>query len=98
MTTINNTTKKARSFIHSYNFYKSKNNGSNLYQIYGHWSDKKEKAFKYCLDIKEKLNGFDACFCGHNYDYFTYAFLYIKDNRKYLAYITYANDYEIMYD
>ena len=98
MTIANKNTKKAQSMIKAYNFYKNKNNGDSLYQIYKNYSYNKEKALNYCKMLKHDLNGFASCFCGHNYDYFTYAFLFNKDNKTYLAYITYANNYMIEYE
>lgn len=98
MKTINNTTKQAQHFISAYNFYKNKNTGLSLYQIYTRYSEKKLKAFIYCRNMLNELNGFDACFCGHNTDHFTYAFLFVKDNKTYLAYITHANNYMILYE
>lgn len=98
MTIVNKDTKKARQMIRAYNFYKNKNNGENLYSIYKNYSNKKEIALSYCKSLKGKLDGFSSCFCGHNCDYFTYAFLFKKDNKTYLAYITYANDYQIEYE
>ena len=98
MTTIKETTQKAKGFIRSYNYYKDKNNGENLYQIYKNFSDKKYKALVYCKELKQKLEGYSSCFCGHNSDYFTYAFLFKENNVTYLAYITYATDYKIKYE
>lgn len=98
MTNLKPTTKQAQNFIHSYKYYCNKNNGESLYQIYGNFSDKKYNAFLYCLKLKEDLNGFKSCFCGHNCDFFTYAFLFIEDDRKYLAYITHGHNYKILYE
>lgn len=98
MTIVNKDTQKAQHMIKAYNFYKNKNNGENLFSIYKNYSDKKYKALCYCKSLMRDLDGFASCFCGHNTDYFTYAFLFKKDNKTYLAYITYANDYMIEYD
>lgn len=98
MTIVNKNTQKAQHFIRAYNHYKKLNDGSSLYKIYKSWSEEKEDAFNRCRKLKSNLNGFDACLCGHNCDKFTYAFLFIEDNKTYLAYITKDNDYKIEYE
>ena len=97
MIEIKNTTKKALSMINSYKYYLSKNNGVSLYEIYNDFSDAKYRGFLYCLKLKEMKEGYNPCFCGHNCMAFTYAFLFIKNNETYLAYITKDNDYMIKY-
>lgn len=95
MTYLKNTTQKAERMIFSYYFYKGKNKGKNLSEIYGRYSWKKEKALQYCKTLKAKKRGSGACFGGHNSDYFSYMFTYKQNGKKYLAYITYANDYAV---
>ena len=96
MTIANKDTQKAQHMIKAYNFYK--NNGENLYQIYKNYSYKKEKALSYCKELKTSYNGFGACFCGHNSDIFTYAFLFKDDDKTYLMYITPTYNYCIEYE
>lgn len=98
MRELKNTTKQAQHFINSYNYYKNKNDGSNLYKIYSSFSEKKYNAHLYCLKLKNDLNGFNACLCGHNCDFFTYAFLFREGNKTYLAFITPSYDYKILYE
>lgn len=99
MKKINPTTQQAKHFIRAYNFHVGTNKGENLYEIYTRYSYKKEKALTYCKELKNQYHGFNACFCGKNTDYFTYAFLFTGlDGKTYLAYITYANDYCVLYE
>lgn len=91
-------TKQAQHFISAYEHNLSRNNGDSLYEIYGHFSNEKQKALEYCKSLKNQLEGWQPCFTGHSCDTFSYGFLFIKDNKTYLAYITYANDYCIEYE
>ena len=98
MTKLNKNTKKARDCIASYKYYINENYGSSLYEIYDSFSARKDDALTYCKDLKQRLNGFDACFCGHNSMIFTYAFLFIEAGILYLCYITPSYDYMIEYE
>ena len=98
MTELKTATKKAQNFIRSYDFHMTKNKGASLYEIYNNFSDKKQKAFEYCCELLKTKEGFNPCFCGHNYNVFTYAFLFIANNKTYLCYITPSYNYVMEYD
>ena len=99
MIKLNPKTKKAQGFIRAYKTYYGTNKGDSLYEIYGRYSWQKEHALTYCKELCKQYEGFKRCFCGHNYDYFSYAFLFKGiDGKTYLAYITYASDYQIEYN
>ena len=83
--------------INAYNYYVSKNYGSSLYEIYNNYSNAKERALIYCKELKKIKDGFNPCFCGHNCMTFTYAFLFIENNKTYLCYITPSYDYMMEY-
>lgn len=98
MTELKNTTQKAKGIIHTYNYYKNTNEGITLFEIYNNYSWRKEKALDYCKELKQRLNGFNSCFCGHNCMIFTYAFLFKEGDTIYLCYITPSYDYKIKYE
>lgn len=97
MTKLNNTTKRAVQMLRSYEYYLSRNNGNSLYEIYSNFSENKYCALEYCKALMAKKQGWNPCFCGHNSMTFTYAFLFIENDKLYLAYITKDNDYMIEY-
>lgn len=90
---INKNTKKAKTIINAYNYYKGATSGASLYEIYNNFSYNKYNALKYCHNLQSDLHGFGACFGGHNCFSFVYYFLFNQDGKKYLAYITKDNNY-----
>ena len=65
--------------------------GYKLRDVYGRYSDNKEIAFNYCVELCEEKNGQDLCIISHNCHYFTTRFF--TDEGMYI--ITYANNYFI---
>lgn len=94
-TIIKKDTKKAQAVINSYNYYKGKTKGDNLYEIYNNYSYNKYNALKYCKNLVRDYNGFGACFGGHNCNVFSYYFMGEYNGVKYLFYITRDYNYII---
>ena len=70
---------------------------TSLHDVYKMWSDKKEKAFKYCLRDMDEHNGQDMRITGANGHTFSCAYRIIRDDGAYLVYHTYANRFEFKY-
>ena len=98
MLLINENTKKAKGFINTYRYYEYDTNGDSLHEIYNNFSYAKERALNYCKSLRAELNGFGACFGGHNCFTFTYMFLFKENGVTYLAYITANNNYKTKYE
>ena len=84
----NLTRKEKENLIRSYN-------NSRLYSLnecYNNCSSRKWKAFKYCLDLKEKYNGKALKILSYNTFMFTAAFEFIEDGVEKLMYITPSYD------
>lgn len=47
-----------------------------LYMVYGRYSDAKESAFDYCKELQYALNGFQGAIITHNSFIFTFGFYY----------------------
>lgn len=93
MKKINKNTQQAQGIIWS---YEHADNSGRLEEVYQSYSAAKARAYRYCLELKEKLNGFDARITGANTFFFSYAFQYCdEDGVLHLAYITHANDYTV---
>ena len=71
-----------------------------LYQVYGSYSDAKEKAMKYCKELQDRLGGYSGTIVGASSHFFSYAFRYWDADRKKecLCYCTHANDYKFAID
>ena len=91
MKTLNNKTKKAISMINAYNYASD----YNIYQAYKKPSYNKVKAWETCKKQCLENNGKNLKIIGHNSSYFSAGFTFEKDNKKYLFYITYANNFII---
>lgn len=71
MKTINNTTKRAQSFIDAYNRSKI----DNFYKAYGKPSDKKTHADYNCRMMMQSEGGHGYKIIGHNCNFFTVAWI-----------------------
>ena len=67
-------------------------NAYQLYHVYGRYSDAKDKAFDYCVSKCNELSGYRFRIISHNSQIFTVGFLFEKDGKTFLAYITPAYD------
>ena len=90
-TVIKKGTRKADELIRNYNYSKT----ITLWEAYGRPSYAKEKAYDYCLNLKEKFNGYAGCITTFNTNIFTYGFLFHhpETDELYLAYITPSYNY-----
>ena len=65
-----------------------------LHDVYQSWSDKKEKAYKYCLRDMKEHGGQDMRITGANGFAFSCAYRIIRDDGAYLVYHTRCNRFE----
>ena len=86
-------TKKQEQLLDNYN----RASATELRQVYNSWSDKKERAFKECIEKMSAYEGYDGRICSANTWMFTYAFKY-RDGYGHtcLCYITPSTDYEFI--
>lgn len=91
-TKLNRTTQRAKDIINSYDNAWA----TQLYQVYPtHYSGAKASAYKDCVDLMQKLGGHDLKIVGACGNFFSVGFIFVKDGKKCLAYITHANQYAI---
>ena len=71
-----------------------------LWQVYGIYSQAKVNALRYCRELQARLNGHDGRICSANTFQFTYAFKYedFDTGHMCLCYCTAANDYKFAID
>lgn len=69
-----------------------KSSDTQLFDCYDKPSQAKHKAYEYCLDLFSKYDGSDFRIIGYNTSQFSVGFMFEKDNKNYLAYITKDND------
>ena len=70
-----------------------------LRDVYSSWSDKKEKAYKRCLRLKEDMNGYNFRIIKASSWQFSCGFLYRDgDGIEHLMYITKGEDNDIRLD
>ena len=66
---------------------------TDLWQVYGTFSESKSRAMDYCKELQYQMNGFGGRICSANTFQFTYAFQYIDaDGDSCLCYITKAHN------
>ena len=77
----------------AYEAYKA-SASSELWQVYGRYSDSKENAYKYCLWLMDKLDGWDGRIISANTFIFTFGFEFINPETGAVsfAYITPSYD------
>ena len=88
-------TKRGESVINSYNYYYNKGLFG-LNYCYSDYSINKELAYKQCLEIESKLNGFSGCISGYNCMQFSYTFKAKYNNKLVYIYITRDYNYIVM--
>ena len=95
MATLNRNTKKAMSFINSYEYYSKKSTSYDIETFYKNSSYNKIRAWETCKKQCQEKHGYGLCITGGNSSYFSAGFIFENNGKKYLQYITYANDYII---
>ena len=89
-------TKKQRGMYESYKRALNRGPKTELYQVYGNYSNAKQKAIDYCKELEHRLGGYNGTIVGHSAHFFSYAFEYVDYDlgKKCLCYCTHANDYK----
>ena len=68
-------------------------NATTLRDVYGRWSDRKEKAYMDCVRKKVEMNGNNLRIIGANTDKFSVGFAFTDENgEECLMYITPSRD------
>lgn len=98
MNILNKNTKKAQGFINSYEYYNKKSSSYDIETFYQRPSYNKIKAWDECKKLCNEHNGKGLCITGGNSSYFSAGFTFCQDDKNYLCYITYANNYCIELD
>lgn len=88
---INKTTERGQRIISSYN----NATAYQLWHVYGSYSGAKARAYDRCVNLMKSVNGHDLKILGACSNFFSVGFIFVEDGKKYLAYITHANDYAI---
>lgn len=68
---------------------------STLEDVYKNCSTAKYRAYRYCVELMNKYNGYGLKILGHNCDFFSVGFMATVDGVNVFCYITHANDYFI---
>ena len=68
-------------------------NDVTLDDVYSRVSSAKRQAYKHCMFMMEKMNGSHPRITSYNTFNFTFAFLYEKEGKNWLYYMTSTNDY-----
>ena len=63
-----------------------------LRDVYTSWSDEKQKAFNYCFEVYNKLDGRNYRIIGANTYSFSFGFICEIDGKKAFVYITKTKD------
>lgn len=89
-------TKKQKDMYENYKNAFNRGPKTELHEVYGNYSHKKQEALDYCKGLQERLNGYNGTIVGHSAHFFSYAFVYPDyDSREMcLCYCTHANDYK----
>ena len=69
-----------------------RSNDTELYHVYGSYSDKKISAMHYCRDMCRDFEGHYLRILGHNCNTFSVGFIFQDADHTYFAYIT--RDYD----
>ena len=88
MIKLNKNTQKAQRFIWEY----VRSERYNLDYCYNNYSFAKKRAFDYCINKQNEMDGKDGRIISYNCSYFSYAFM-TNDNK--LIVICPINEYEI---
>ena len=91
-------TKKQQGMLSYYEMVIRKGAKTSLQQVYKTCSTRKQQAFRYCLDLQKRLNGYSGTIVGASSHFFSYAFKYFDGDLKKecLCYCTHANDYKFV--
>ena len=65
-----------------------------LCHVYKSFSSAKTSAWVYCKNLCKELNGWGMKICSHNAQIFTVGFLFMKDGKEHLCYITPNHGYK----
>lgn len=91
-TKLNKTTERARNVIRSYD-------NSGMYQLWhaypSHYSGAKARAYDECVELMKAVGGHDLKIIGAGSHFFSVGFIFVKDSKKCLAYITPTYNYAI---
>lgn len=91
LTNINKTTQKAQNILRAY----ERSTETELWEVYGTFSQAKQNAMEYCKNLQYKLNGQYGVIIGYCSTQFSFAFQFEFEGKKYLCYITKSHDYKI---
>lgn len=65
---------------------------THLGEVYNTWSNAKERAYDYCLELVRKYNGYNYRILGANSCVFSFGFIGEINGRKAFFYITHTAD------
>ena len=88
---VKKSTKLGQSILDKYENYE----GVTLWEVYGHHSERKESALRWCKNRMAELQGFGFVITSHNTHQFTCAFEFYHNGKICLAYFTVSNNYFI---
>lgn len=83
--------KLGKQYLGAYNMY-NRSNMYNLYDLYNNPSIYKHRAYNYCVELMQKLNGYGLKILGGNCMTFSVGFLFENDGKECFAYITKSYD------
>lgn len=69
-----------------------------IFGAYKNPSWNKQKAYTNCVRRMLELDGRNGKITSWNTSFFSYAFIYTKDEKDFLCYITYAHEYHFQLD
>lgn len=98
MTVLNKNTKKAQRLINNFNHYNGKYESYDILTFYKKPSLNKIKAWQLCKEWAAENNGNNLHICGGSVTEFSAGFTMVENGKKYLVYITHANQYKIELD
>lgn len=91
-------TKKQMGLFNNYCYAMKKGAKTELYQVYGRYSNAKQKALDYCKELQYRLHGYSGTIVSVSSHFFTYAFRYydVDIKKECLCYCTHVNDYKFV--
>ena len=89
-------TKKQKEMYENYKRAFNRGPKTELNEVYGNYSYKKQRALAYCKELQKRLGGYNETIVSHSSHFFSYAFVYwdYDIHEKCLCYCTHANDYK----
>ena len=93
-------TKKQRGMLEAYEYAMERGPKTELWEVYGNFSQAKQNALDYCKGLQNRLDGYNGTIVSHSCHFFTYAFKYpeYETGKTCLCYCTHANDYKFAID